>query len=310
MRRPVFGVLTILAGAALVHIVASVAVSQAIARHTTRMINLRLFPTETWPALAAGYIASQQPAPVLVIGSSFSYGFPFPAENAFPAILASETRQRVVNASIIGAGLSGLYSMILCSIPDGAIDALLVEIPLVNETSHIVHGGKSSPDCPPPARRSLLATVLHLPWGLGWLPLLDDENAFRREKPLTTIEKVADDFFATAAQFDDAARTELRTRIEDAFRKASRAARRPFLFVTPVYISGVAEGGADAETVQAQFEFALSVCREVAGPYCIDTSPLLTDRSSFSNLTHLNRRGGERIAQIVANALRTVGEPR
>ena len=110
-----------------------------------RMLNVRAIEPDNRPArneLIASFLdaARRDGRPLIgFFGSSFTYGYPFPPS----APLSGETAEafpdhRVVNVSIIGAGLGGIHtSLELAALQGCRFETLVVEIPVVNETSWI-----------------------------------------------------------------------------------------------------------------------------------------------------------------------------
>lgn len=92
--------------------------------------------------------------------------------------------------------------------------------------------------------------------------------------------------------------------MEDAYEMAESVANDAYLFVTPVYLSAIAEAGHDPDNIRAQLEFAQRACVEIAGPRCILTDAMWEERSYYSNITHLNGTGGAYLGRLVTGAIR------
>ena len=110
---------------------------------------------------------------------------------------------------------------------------------------------------------------------------------------------MAPGYYVTASQFASI-ESAYRTQIVDAVRSAQRVADRVYVFPSPVFLPGVVEVGEDAAAVRAQLEMALAICRTVEGVSCLDSQPFYDRKDVYYNMTHLNQRGHEAIAEWLA----------
>lgn len=285
--------------AGLVQLGISAAAAYAMANYGERIFNVRLFPEATdFPPLVGGFLAANQSATV-VVGSSFSFGYPFPA-----TMTISSGLKDTINASVVGAGLEVINTSILCEMAAREIrpKTIVLEVPLINELSRIATGSIGPLACPVDGNHpSLLGFALRYPAGTQWFKLLNDPFSDDRDRKLA-INQARDGYFITKEQFEDA-KAPLASRISETYGRARALADDVYMFITPIYVPGVASAGDDPEKVQEQYDFAAALCREIAGPNCIDTRSMLREPSYYSNITHLNGAGAAYFRSHVAQAI-------
>ncbi|EDQ34852.1 hypothetical protein HPDFL43_01605 [Hoeflea phototrophica DFL-43] len=302
IARILFSTFIAAATAGVAHVAFSAAATYMMTSYDKRMFDVREFPDGgDYAALVGGYLQSRNIRDKTVVaGSSFSFGYPFAAELSTATLMGAGT----VNASVIGFGLEGIGKIVLCEMRKRSLRAsrLVVEVPLINEVAAIKAYTRPYADCPP-VSPTLLQFALEAPIGLQWVDLLTDRyrSAIPNEK--ISIAPVPDDYFATAEQFA-AIKDELHARMADTYALAREVSDEAYLFVTPVYIPGVAEAGRDAENVRRQFDFAQSACIDIAGDRCIRTDTMLEEPAYYSNLTHLGSEGATYLAHLVNSRMR------
>ena len=299
IKRILFSVFVAAVTAGLTHFAFSVAATYMMTSYDTRIFDVREFPDGgDYGALVGGYLQSRGIRDKTVVaGSSFMFGYPYAAELSAPALLGTDT----INASIIGLGLQGVRTIIVCEMRKRNLRAsrMVIEAPLINEIAALKRRNQPSSGCDEtsPDSPTLLEFALETPIGLQWVDFLTDR--YREAKSGTiAVGTVPDDYFATPEQFASA-KDELRARMADTYTLAGEVSDEAYIFVTPVYIPGVAEAGRDAENVRHQFDFAQSACVEIAGDRCIRTDTMLEEPAYFSNLTHLGSDGAAYLARLV-----------
>ncbi len=304
MWKPLALSLAIVLGvAAAAHLAFSVGAAYVMANYGPRAVDISVFPRRILdaPDLIGGYAqANVTPGMTIVAGSSFSFGYPFPATLSFPYALSPDVK----NLSAVGAGLSLIVRAQLCEMKARKIHAkaIIVEVPLVNETYEITHYSHKPPNCSDEPRRSLFGYAVRQFIGLKWFKLLDDPYSDTADSKKINIEKVKSDYFVSQQEFDDA-RPLLTQHMQIAFELTRELADEAYLFVTPVYIDGVAQAGDDPARVLEQYEFAQQECRAIAGDHCIDTSDMLHRIEFYMNLTHINGTGAAYLGKVFRDEL-------
>lgn len=278
-----------------------------------RILNLRKTkaPADDREKMSAAFFqsvmakaAQQQKPSAVFLGSSVTYGYPWQEPAIFSRVVADQLPQwQVANLSLIGANLSNAPTCAL----GGRVrpDVLIVEIPLVNSIAELKPGQATSVrQCSSSAQKpvSYWELVLARPYGLGWLTLLWDEEAYHKPDSDIQIAKLPGNYFSTEERF---------ARIQSQFARElrayvhamSEAADRVIFFVSPVYTAGIGEAGGDGAAVERQIQFAYAVCRENPRVSCIDPASLVLGREMFYNLTHLNQRGHRALGEYFAREI-------
>ncbi|MDP2409682.1 MAG: hypothetical protein Q8M26_05285 [Pseudolabrys sp.] len=305
IHRTLISALAAAATAAIAHLVFSAAAAYTMASYDKRIFDVRRFPdARDYPALIGGYLVSRGTSgKTVVAGSSFSFGYPFAADLAPAALMDHEP----MNASIIGLGLQGVRSIVLCEMRARRLRAshLVVEVPLINEIAALKVYNKPSRGCTESSsgHPTLLRYAIGNPIGLHWAEILTDPYRRATQSAFVSVASVADDYFASAEQFASV-KAELYARMADTYSIAKEVSDEAYLFVTPVYIPGVMQAGRDAENVRQQFDFAQSACIDIAGERCIQTQSMLDGAVYYSNLTHLGAAGARELARLTEMTMR------
>ncbi len=71
------------------------------------------------------------------------------------------------------------------------------------------------------------------------------------------------------------------------------------MFVTPIYLDGLAKAEVNREVVAEQLARAQEFCREAAGNNCLDLSSISGNVNNFANLTHFNGTGAKALADLI-----------
>lgn len=113
------------------------------------------------------------------------------------------------------------------------------------------------------------------------------------------VWSAAADYFQ---EFDDFSRmrVDYRIRLQAMLTAVKPVAARVVVLPSPVYLSGVEELGEDVRAVRDQLDETLAVCRAAGGVTCLDPSPFYATCDLYYNLTHLNQRGHQVLAEWLA----------
>lgn len=281
-----------------------------------RIINIRKVKTveKNWEEMSSAFFyevvadaKKMNRQSVIFIGSSMTYGYPWQEPVIFTRIVAERLPDwRVANLSYIAADIRGLMDHVTCSMGgDTKPDVLVVEIPLVNSIGTLVPGGKKiRRTCSNAARErtGYWELVLTRPYGLGWLSLLWDEEAYIKKDADIQIVKLPSTYFASRDSFS-AVKSQFADELREYVEAVSMMGHKVIVYVSPVYTPGIDESGADREAVEMQIEFAYNICRENDKVICIPPTLLGMKREMFYNLTHLNQRGHRALGEVFARQL-------
>lgn len=226
-----------------------------------------------WNALVTAFYRDTGPD-VVFVGSSFTYGYPLAEHVAFTRL------PNAVNISMIGADLSGVHDFLLCSLE--RVEMLVLEIPIVNTTAHKVL--PISP-CRPISKKSTFRIFFESPHGIGLLHYLYNSHHMDGNA-VVTPSKVPDGYFVS-----DYPKDKYRQQIIEVLERAKHVASNVYVFPSPVFLPGVAEGGQDAAAVKEMIDIAYETCNSVKGVVCLNINPFLYERSNYWNLAHFNAAG-------------------
>lgn len=245
-------------------------------------------------------------------GSSVTYGYPWHERFVFSRLVGDRKRAtKVINASIVAADINGVNDWIVCSARGNRVrfDVLVIEIPLVNTTSHLVDYHKRGLRAPALARCDVdrddpgyfELTTLHLR-GIGWLRFLWNGEARETVESAIRIGPVPKGYFASAMDFA-AVQQDYADRIRETLTNAQQVADAVYAFPSPIYVGGLEEVGEDAEAMREQLQHTVDTCTSVSGVRCVDTASIWMNRTYFYNLTHLSQAGHHAAAELLAAAI-------
>jgi hypothetical protein len=308
-------IIVLLLGALVTHLAWSTAVAIAFSRYQRRIVDVRRWPgpvsVPTVTEMVSMYFTHELPpssSPSTVfVGSSVAYGYPWAEELAVSSRYAElRPGEHVVNASVIGADTAFLDDAILCGATNAKVraDILIVELPVINSVNGLKRrAGINGPPCDETIGRvGILSFVIKHPRGTGWLSFLWDDKAL--SGPEQTIAP-KQRFFGFFLEPDDYARfdADFQREVITVLNRAKTVGRRVYAFPSPVFVPGVTEIGFNRGSVEAQLQAALTACRQVADVQCLDAAPFYVRRELFMNLTHLNQRGQQALAEWLAGAV-------
>lgn len=300
------------------HLVWSLAMTELLASSYDH----RIFDVRRWPsdlsrpavsqlvaAFAEDRLRTSDPRPSTVfIGSSFTFGHPWQESVVMSQRYAElRLRESVLNISVIGAGLEVVNRAVLCGVREAAqpIGVAILEIPVVNAVSRIV-GGESTDwmnGCAPDARHArYLRFALGRPIGIGWLPFIWDVYAYEKGDEDLALAPVPKGYYIGRQAFD-AVRARYRQQVAATVARARPLARRLVVFPAPVYLPGAAQMGEDIEAIRDQLAETVAACREIEGVTCLEPRAFYTQRDWYYNMTHLNQRGHQAMANWLAAAI-------
>jgi len=284
-----------------------------------RMLNVRAIEPDDRPArneLISSFLnaARRDGRPLIgFFGSSFTYGYPFPPS----APLSGETagafpEHRVVNVSVIGSGLDGIHtSLELAALQNCRFETLVVEIPVVNETSFL-------PNNPQGWRTSYAETreqvayaegathfkwFLHRPAGVRYLAIMFEELTLANDEIPLALVQPYDGYFATRDKFE-AVRKEYEDKVAATLRAAQQISNRVVAFPTPVFLAGDDRVRYDAAALNEQIDATYAACQTVDGVLVVRLDErFLRDENLFCNLTHFGLRGNREFGAWLAAEL-------
>ena len=330
MSRPIkYLVFASLCGC-VAHVLFSVilaATTSALYQH--RMVNLRLIDgqTEIQSEVAGSFLLdtiSDSTKPVVtIVGSSFAWGLPFVEEDTFGYHLQDELEDRynTVNASVIGDSPQGSMQT-LCALERLEVRAavLFIEVNLANywsggpvfrplETAaeHCADAytsrgrGGSASDNPAIFRTPFryLSFFLKNPFGLGHFKILFDKRTENvRDERDFDLNRLADNYFPTTAEFDDHLEVH-RENIRDLGNIARISADRVILAISPFAEDGLGLSRFTWGEIEPQLNTLYELCLQNPDVGCFYPQAALT-QAHFMDVAHLNLHGHKRYAKLLA----------
>lgn len=292
------------------HLVWSVVVVSIIHQYYShRFPNFGRLPTEkqSWVEFSNAFFhdfvdsVSSSGKSVMFMGSSFTYGYPWQQSVIFSQLIADELKEyRVGNLSVTAAGMQGLVNFALCPETASKIpDILIAEIPLVN--SVLATATWPKPDwiekCHPKASTyEYSPMVFSRPWGVGWLRLLWDDEAYAKPEADLLVPQLPKGYFFSSSDFSQIENKYI-SHLNIYLDYVSKLGRNVYVYVSPIHTPVIDEAGADRASVEHQISLSYEICRQHGKVICLDASSFNTRRELFYNLTHLNQRGHRAMAQ-------------
>ena len=313
-------VLALIIGLAGTHLAWSAAMALALASsYPARMADTRRWPEEVPSVrmiteMVSMFISGQvrtSAATTVFFGSSVAYGFPWQEEVVVSSRYAAlRPNEHVLNAAVVGNNLALLENGVLCGATNAVLqaDVVIVELPVINS---ILFRLALDREGQLPAEHTCDETIGRVgsmwfaarhPIGAGWVSFIWDNKAY--PKPDSTVELGTSKFatFASAGEFAPM-EAELRRQVVVAMERAKTLGRRVYAFPSPVLIPGAQAMGFDGNAIRAQLAAALSACQTVPGVHCVDIESFYNRQDLYYNLTHLNQRGHQALAEWLADQI-------
>jgi hypothetical protein len=304
----------VLAGALAAHVLWSALLSAALtAGYRHRVFDVRRWdgPWADTTELLARFASVRGRAlgrrMVVFVGSSFTYGYAWQEPVIYSRRFAElRPDAAVINLSVIGADTT-VSEWALCGLlrDRSSVDSVIIEIPVVNEAGKLsrqIATGAAVPLGATGACRAIESTTGYFgffwrhPFGAGLLPFIWDDKAYPKPDAEIALPPVGDNYFVPRDRWAAIAPM-FAARVEALARNARSLGRPVYVYPTPVFLPGVREVGRDARAVRAQIDLAIAACRRVPGVTCLDPEPFLDRRDCYWNMTHLNQRGHQAMAE-------------
>jgi hypothetical protein len=278
--------------------------------YSHRLINIRKMENigNQWQDMSSAFVTTvlseatiEKKPLVLFIGSSVTFGYPWQERVIFSRIVSERfTNLKVANLSVIGADMSKLNDYVTCSLVDFRKPSMvLAEIPMVNSIGQLTLNAKRNRgQCANYSNGGVgyWRLVLSRPYGLGWISLLWDEESYEKPDEDIAINPLPSTYFASAERFD-AIRPQYETELAEYLNAVSAMGRNVAVYVSPIYTPGIGDSGGDKSAVEHQIELTYNICKRNGKVICLDSSSFGTHREYFYNLTHLNQRGHQAMAE-------------
>lgn len=306
MRRTISFIGIMLASALVAHVAFSALVSAWIAdRYQHRLFNVRnIEDTSQWGPLARLFVEGQaldDPRPkVLLIGSSFTWGYAWPTNDVFSWHLQkSLTNYQILNLGIVGFALNG-YPELQCSLRDVAaeVELAVYEVNLFNVkfTSRWEQAQcNNSPNYT--ALGGYLNyidyTISHT-WGFDYFRAFWDNDVYEQDEQEYVNVNLPPSYFPDLAQFS-ANLDQLFDLLSWTIADSDGISKQSAILLAPTLRDGLEDAGISIDAFQEVIDDVVNLCHRIHETTCLNAG-LIFSRPNFSNVTHLNLYGQKSFA--------------
>ncbi|ASQ47450.1 SGNH/GDSL hydrolase family protein [Legionella clemsonensis] len=301
------------------------------------MINVRNLNAGEYKSASQAYLAaniktSKKPV-MLVLGTSFSYGYGLNASNTYSNLLTKQfPNYFIMNASVVGDHGEGiLEKLIYLKNKKLAVDSLIIEINLFNLTAGTVKNKKNQQSGYEKIQKkknkknqqlvydkiqkkiaglidsltdSFSLFYLFHPHGFNSISNLDlnrlyvlgpkNEHKFSFVPLPDTYSQKYAEFRQTLPRYK-----KFITAVLTASRDISN---HVYFFVSPIYGDGVRKTQFKLEDIEKELQDLNQICHQMSGVNCLNPGIQLSE-SYFSNLSHYNEEGHRALSKWLAQKL-------
>ncbi len=133
------------------------------------------------------------------------------------------------------------------------------------------------------------------PYGIDWVSILWDEEAYKSQDADLVIAPVPPTFFADKERFKSI-EAQYVAELRRFLISASEMGDRVLVYISPIHTPGITKAGGDQASVEYQIDLTYRTCLEYKKLTCLDSSIFNKRPELFYNLTHLNHRGHRAVA--------------
>lgn len=295
-----------------VHILYSLILSKiTTAIYDHRLINVRKFDNNNMKSfnchlaiysfLQSALQSTDKPV-VLVLGSSFSWGYPWNPENIFSYQLQQLMPDyKVMNASVVGASQElPLCILMLMKKLNIKVSKIIIELNLSN-----FYNSGSAPVEAPFEKNKFLAKInsnlphylgLYLanPFGSRAIDVLLDEYDYKQSERFFVKTELPSNYFRKTEVFQKGFESS-KGKLNNLFSLAQETADQVYFFISPVLQDGMPDTISGSEVLE-QMSIIQRECTKYESIQCINMG-ITTKKSNYSDVTHLNIQGHMELAQ-------------
>lgn len=279
------------------------------------LINVRNFATSEQNTLTHAYLneklkMTSKPA-ILILGSSFSYGYDLLATEAYSSLITKYFPEyKIINASRIGeSGQDILKHVHYLKNQKISLDTLIIEINLFNFTasnlktpSNTALQRKNWSDY---FNKSYAAFYMLHPRGINLLTNLELNRLYapdKRTEHLYSFTTLPDSYSEQYSEFKK--KLPKYTQFLNALLSSStEVAEHVYFFVSPIYKNGVEQTQFKVSDIQNELNDIDKICKQFPKIHCLAPS-LDYPESNFMNLSHFNEQGHRNLAKHLAEQIK------
>ncbi|HAT8327019.1 TPA: hypothetical protein GDD11_13550 [Legionella pneumophila] len=280
--------------------------------YNKNLINVRNFEPKEQSFLIQAYLNQKLKSPakpiMLVLGSSFSYGYNLLAKETYTYFMTNYfPNYTVLNASRIGeSGQDILTHINYLKDHKLHIDSLIIEINLFNFTSTSSY--YTAQDTNKPwfdfINTSYSRFYLLHPRGINLLTNLELNRIYAPDKKMEyqySFLPFPDSFSEKYTNFKRKL-PNYTAFLNSLFSSASSVADHVYFFVSPIYKNGIKQTQFKVSDIQNELEDIYQICKKFSKIHCL-TPSFNYSKDNFMNLSHFNEQGHRVLAKWLSDQI-------
>lgn len=306
-------IITIILGLIFTHLFWSYALGILTSSlYKNNLVNVRNFiDRERYPLIQAYLnkkLKSPQKPVILVLGSSFSYGYRLLARETYTHFMAKYfPNHTVLNASQLGSsGEDILTNINYLKTNKIHLDTLIVEINLFNFTSSV---SLIAADTSPKywfdnINNSYSQFYLLHPHGINLLTNLELDRIYDPGKKIEhsySFISLPDSFSEEYSHFKKKLPM-YRNFLNSLFSSSSTIADHVYFFVSPIYKNGIKQTQFKISDIQNELDDIHQICEKFSKIHCL-TPSFNYSKNNFMNLSHFNEQGHRVLAKWLSGQI-------
>lgn len=283
------------------------------------LINVRNFVGEEQSPLTHAYLneklkGSSKPV-ILILGSSFSYGYDLLAKEAYPHFMTKYFPEyKIINASRIGeSGQDILTHVDYLKAQKISLNTLIIEINLFNFTAssftipqNDLQQGKNWVDY---LNNSYTNFYMLHPHGVNSIANLELTRLYAPDKKnehIYSFAQLPDSYSEKYAAFQKKL-PNYTLFLNKLFSTSSEVADNVYFFISPIYKNGVKQTQFKISDIQNEINDINKICAKFPKLHCLNPS-FDYPENYFMNLSHFNEQGHRILAKWLAEQINKNGD--
>ncbi|UAK69692.1 hypothetical protein K8O97_06170 [Legionella pneumophila] len=280
--------------------------------YNKNLINVRNYEVKEQTFLTQAYLKQKLKSPMkpimLILGSSFSYGYDLLAKETYTHFMTKYfPNYTVLNASRIGeSGQDILTHVNYLKAHNIHLDTLVVEINLFNFTSTSSYYNDQNINKPwfDFMNNSYSRFYLLHPHGINLLINLELNRIYAPDKKVEhqySFLPFPDSF---SEKYSDFKRKlpNYTAFLNSLFSSSSAIADHVYFFVSPIYKNGIKQTQFKVSDIQNEFEDIHQICKKFSKIHCL-TPSFNYSKNNFMNLSHFNEQGHRVLAKWLSEQI-------
>ncbi|WED42884.1 hypothetical protein [Legionella cardiaca] len=283
------------------------------------MINVRNLSDNEDKSMSQAYLitnikSSKQPI-LLLLGTSFSYGYGLNARDTYSNLLARKfPNYFIMNASVVGdPGKGILEKLTYLKSKKLTVDSLFIEINLFNLTSSTAKNNQDSiynkvqkkvnSFIDPQTNSYFLFYFLHS-HGFNSISNLDLNRLYilgPKYESQFSFAPLPDNYSQKYAEFRQAL-PRYKKFITTVLATSKAISNHVYFFISPIYGDGIRKTQFKLEDIEKELQDLNQICQQISDVNCLSPGIQFSE-SYFSNLSHYNEEGHRALSKWLAQKL-------